>query len=155
MPYLLNVLSIGNTTSAPFYCGKIVAEPDDPPLATIDSGERYSGTRHLIVYDDGTTYRSGMAFVRVPENINSPAHLAVPRVWRGDFERLLRQLLANSPQQELILYLEANRIISRPGKDEPFPVVPDVFGPISLTALLSIIYSDAFREEVLYFVNTE
>jgi hypothetical protein len=122
MTYILNAIVIGSRVPVEASVGQIVIEIDDPPDAVLRvETETFVGMRHLIVVDDGDGYRSSMRLVSVPPHSEQPTVLSVPIDLQGDFRQALELLLSASPRRGLLLYLEANRSLSRADPDDIFP----------------------------------
>lgn len=156
MPYVLNVLVVGEGAPEQLCTGVLVAELDSPAEATLVVGDRrFQGTRYLIMSDDETNYRSGMKLVSIPSDVDQSATLNVDLELRSEFRSLLLALMGRSPQRELVLYLEANRIISRPDPTEEFPVTPKLHSPVPLGTLLHQVEEGALVEHEVFVARGE
>jgi hypothetical protein len=154
MPYLLNAIPLG--ASVPKHCtsGSLIAELDDPASAMLKIADStFSGIRYLIVCDDGSGYTSSMPFVHIPSSADDPATLRVPDELMKSFENVLSCLLSLSPLRCVILYLEANRIVSRPDPTEEYPPTVVLNQTRGLAEILAIVKARRFAEEIVYVVQ--
>lgn len=153
MTYILNAIAVG--ASVPEHCasGQFITEVDEPAFATLTVGDKaFPGIRYLIVRNDGSGYTSSMAFVYVPSSADDPAILRVGEDVEA-FEHLLTCLLALSPVRRLILYLEANRIISRFDPTEAHQPSVVLNRAMTLPELLAIVEERRFVEEAVYILG--
>lgn len=154
MPYVLNILVLGGVPCGRIERGRLIADPDEPCAATLRiDGRVFEGARSLLVVDEGKGYLSGWTLVEVPADPDAPAFLRVPPDGMGDLEALLEALLRRSPGAGALIYLEANRHISRSQPDDPHPPSPVLREGVSLSAFLRIVREHGVREEEIFPVT--
>ncbi len=153
MTYILNAIPVGASVPEPCTSGRFIAELDEPAAATLEVGdETFSGIRYLIVSNDGSGYASSMTFVDVPSSADDPSTLRVGRDVEA-FGHLLTCLLALSPVRRLILYLEANRVISRFDPTEEHQPTVVLNRPMTLAEILATVEERRFAEEAVYLLE--
>jgi len=86
---------------------------------------------HLLLDEDG--YESSNGFFEYAENADEPAYLAIPRRLRGQFERVLRDLIELSPTRRALVILEDNGHVTDPDLTADEIGTVERVGPISLT----------------------
>lgn len=156
MTYIVNAISLGSTLPRDSRSGRLIAEPDEPALAGVSlEGRHLHGVRYLIVTDDGSGYRSSVELALVPRDARQATVLSVPDELSGDFADLLAEILAQSPSRELAVYLEANRIISRPVLEDQHAARPRLIIHRSLRDLLSAVRERRVGEEEVHLVTSE
>lgn len=123
MTYILNAVCIGLPVPLPFRSGSILAEVDEPQMKSGEAlNELGLGVHYLVVVDNGSGYTSSDELVQVPDDPDQPALLRVPTEFRDDAMKVLGLLARASPASRLIVYLEANRAMTRQDPDEPHPI---------------------------------
>jgi hypothetical protein len=154
MPYLLNAIPVG--ASVPKHCtsGSLITELDDPASAMLKIADNtFSGIRYLIVSDDGSGYTSSMPFVHIPASADDPATLYLAENLMKSFEDVLSCLLSLSPIRCVVLYLEANRIVSRPDPTEEHPPTVVLNQAVGLAEILATVKTGRFAEEIVFVVQ--
>lgn len=155
MTYILNAISLECYAPAGLTSGRLIAEPDEPPVSDMTvAGHDLPGARYLIVTDDGSGYKSSVELASVPPDARKPTVLSVPYELSEDLTHLLGAVLKQSPRKEFALYLEANRIISRPMPGESHPAKPVLIEHASLDALLNAIRRGLVHEEEVHLVRS-
>jgi hypothetical protein len=152
--YILNAISLGSTSPRDIKVGRLIAERDEPPQADITiEGYHLGGVRYLIVTDDGSGYRSSVELAHVPHDAQERTVLSVPKELSGDLAKLLAAIVEQSPKRELALYLEANRILSRPMPGDAHPARPNLVRHVSLRELLNVVTEGHVREEEVHLIT--
>lgn len=154
MTYILNVLVVDDAGRQPLSVGPVYAELDDPPGAALALAHlEMSGTRYLVVLDDADRYRSSMSLVNVPAASSGPATLAVPERVLPEFRKLVRELWMQSGTHSLAVYLEANRIISRPPDENDLSPQVTIVRHAGLDDLFRTISTGGLQEEEVHVVD--
>jgi len=154
MTYILNAIVVGQGLSVGIREDAVVAEPDDPPDTLFSVGEEvFSGMRYLLVTDDGTGYTSSDEFVDVPRHSEQATVLSVPDAIKESFRRALVSLLASSPTNQLVVYLEANRYLSRPDSDDISPVPPMLLKHPTFDRFWRVVEDFELEEDIVHVIG--
>jgi hypothetical protein len=154
VPYVFNVLVVGSATLREIESGRLRAEADEPAVARLVLDHQvFRGTRYLLVTDDGQGYWSSIELVDIPRQGDAPSVLQLKADLQADFKAILGDLMQESPASELLVYLEANRIISRADPSSEQPANPTLHGPLSLGEFLEAISRREVVEEQVYLVR--
>jgi hypothetical protein len=114
---------------------------------------KLTGVRYLIVTDDGSGYKSSAELVRVPHRPDEATVLRVVGDLVVALRSVLTRLIEESPTRSLAIYLEANRIVSRPPEDDSQRAKLTVVAHAKLEDLVRLIESTEFREDVVHLVS--
>jgi hypothetical protein len=154
MTYLLNVIAVGDTEPIELRAGQVIADPDEPSTGQLAVGTlRIDGAHYLIVMEDGAGYRSSMRMVSAPSDPANKTTLSIPEALQRDATSLIQNLWWRSPTRQLGIYLEANRIISRPAGPNDVPAQPRTVFHATLQELLDLMNAGALREEEIHVVG--
>lgn len=154
MTYILSAISVGSESGRERQSGGLTAEPDEPSSAILELvDQQIRGARYLIVADDGAGYKSSMQLAQVPHSPTETTRLVIPGAFEADFWKLLGELQQQSPAMQLAVYLEANRILSRPLPGDPHPARATLIRHESLKDFARLTQEGQVYEEEVHFIG--
>lgn len=154
MTYIINAIVAEDGLRHPLRRGQIHADLDDPEEVMIAlPATVVAGTRYLVTSLDADDYKSSMSLVDVPARVDQKAYVSASPGQLEDFEAILAALFARSRSRVLVVYLEANRIISRPpAADDAQPDV-HVVRHHSFEDFIDAVRTHHVLEEEVHFVQ--